>query len=214
MAETTFTFFDASETERTGLAGANGSSQLAPATVLYDVNGAVLVGRQDAADSLPVVLSNEDLAKLEAIRALLDGTLAVSAAALPLPSGAATSSAQSTGNSSLSSIDGKLPALRTLQSASIAASTSGNTQVVAAVAGQRIYVAGFYASVNGAVNVKFQSATTDITGLFYGQTAGNGLVAPHVPPPAYWCRTASGEALNINLSAAVAVGGVLLYWTE
>ncbi len=35
----------------------------------------------------------------------------VSAATLPLPSGAATSSAQATGNASLSSIDGKVPAL-------------------------------------------------------------------------------------------------------
>lgn len=38
-------------------------------------------------------------------------TQPVSAASLPLPSGAATSAAQTTGNTSLSSIDGKLPAL-------------------------------------------------------------------------------------------------------
>lgn len=37
-------------------------------------------------------------------------TQPVSAAALPLPAGAATSAAQTTGNNSLSSIDGKLPA--------------------------------------------------------------------------------------------------------
>lgn len=39
------------------------------------------------------------------------GTFAVSAAALPLPTGAATAANQTTGNSSLSSIDGKTPAL-------------------------------------------------------------------------------------------------------
>ncbi len=39
------------------------------------------------------------------------GTFAVSAAALPLPSGAATGAKQDTGNASLSSIDGKTPAL-------------------------------------------------------------------------------------------------------
>ena len=39
------------------------------------------------------------------------GTFAVSAASLPLPSGAATSALQTTGNNSLSSIDGKTPAL-------------------------------------------------------------------------------------------------------
>jgi hypothetical protein len=47
------------------------------------------------------------------------GTFAVSAASLPLPSGAATSALQTTGNSSLSSIDGKTPALgQTTMSAS------------------------------------------------------------------------------------------------
>lgn len=40
-----------------------------------------------------------------------DQTVPVSAASLPLPSGAATSANQSTANTSLSSIDGKLPAL-------------------------------------------------------------------------------------------------------
>lgn len=39
------------------------------------------------------------------------GTFAISAASLPLPSGAATAAAQTTGNTSLASIDGKLPAL-------------------------------------------------------------------------------------------------------
>src|SRR5207249_2083909 len=38
-------------------------------------------------------------------------TQPVSAASLPLPSGAATSARQDTGNTSLASIDGKLPAL-------------------------------------------------------------------------------------------------------
>lgn len=45
------------------------------------------------------------------------GTLAVSAAALPLPSGAATASKQDTGNNSISSIDGKLAALGQAHSA-------------------------------------------------------------------------------------------------
>jgi len=46
------------------------------------------------------------------------GTQAVSAASLPLPSGASTSALQTTGNSSLSSIDGKTPALGQAVSAS------------------------------------------------------------------------------------------------
>ena len=42
---------------------------------------------------------------------LQNASLAVTAASLPLPTGAATSAAQTTGNASLSSIDGKIPAL-------------------------------------------------------------------------------------------------------
>jgi hypothetical protein len=42
--------------------------------------------------------------KVEAVRALLAGTLAVSAASLPLPTGAATGAKQDTGNTSLAAI--------------------------------------------------------------------------------------------------------------
>lgn len=44
---------------------------------------------------------------------LLTGTLPVSAASLPLPTGAATAARQDTGNTSLSSIDGKITAVNT-----------------------------------------------------------------------------------------------------
>jgi hypothetical protein len=49
-------------------------------------------------------------AKVEAVRALLAGTLVVSAAALPLPSGAATGTKQDAGNTSLASIAAALGA--------------------------------------------------------------------------------------------------------
>lgn len=59
------------------------------------------------------------------------GTLAVSAASLPLPSGAATSAKQDTGNTSLSSIDGKITAVNTgavvVASGSITADTELTT---------------------------------------------------------------------------------------
>lgn len=56
------------------------------------------LGAKSTANSVSVNIAN-------------DQTVPVSAASLPLPSGAATSANQSTANSSLSSIDGKLPAL-------------------------------------------------------------------------------------------------------
>lgn len=58
----------------------------------------ITAGQKTMANSLPVVLPS-------------DQTVPVSAAALPLPSGAATSANQSTQNASLSSMDGKTPAL-------------------------------------------------------------------------------------------------------
>lgn len=126
----------------------------------------------------------------------------------PLPAGAAT-------QATLADLLARAPAAKTLLTAAIAASSSGDNTLVAAVASQRIYVVGLFLSVNGAVNVKLKSASTDLTGLFYGQTAGNGIVLPHAGDRgAYWARTAVNEALNLNLSGAVAVGGLLVYYTE
>lgn len=92
--------------------------------------------------------------------------------------------------------------------ASISASASGATEVVAAVTGKKIRVHTYTYVCNAAVNVKFQSATTDKTGLEY--CGANGGVS------ATWAigghfETAVGEALNINLSGNVAVGGHLTY---
>jgi hypothetical protein len=92
--------------------------------------------------------------------------------------------------------------------AAITASSSGNTSVVAAVAGKKIRVLRWSVSSNGAVNVKFQRATTDVTGLYYltqFASVGGGYC------PVGHFETASNEALNINLSGAMAVGGVLTY---
>lgn len=59
------------------------------------------------------------------------GTFAVSAASLPLPSGAATSAAQTTGNTSLSSIDSKTPALgQALMTASVPVAIASNQSAV------------------------------------------------------------------------------------
>ena len=68
-----------------------------------------------AATEATLLAAKVDLDKFTftATRLLVDGsgvTQPISAASLPLPAGAATSALQTTGNSSLSSIDGKLPA--------------------------------------------------------------------------------------------------------
>lgn len=207
-------------------------------------------------------------ASVQAIASSVAGTLAISAASLPLPSGAATSANQSTGNTSLSNIDtnagatsdaiatagstGTISAklrrvtqgledLKTLivlaagtnligkivagidtstiyngttaltpKFATIVASSSGATTIVAAVTSKKIRVIALQLVANAAVNVKWQShvTPTDKTGLAY-LAANGGYV---LPKNEYgWFETVAGEALDINLSGAVAVGGSLVY---
>jgi hypothetical protein len=92
----------------------------------------------------------------------------------------------------------------------ITASSSGATTVVAAVAAKKIRVLRWRVSANGAVNVKWQShvTPTDISGLAYCnqyKDVGGGYA------PVGHFETVSGEALDINLSGAVAVSGELTY---
>ena len=92
--------------------------------------------------------------------------------------------------------------------ASVAASSSGANAIVAAVTGKRIRVVSAFLMANGSVNGKWQSASTDITGLAY-LIVNVGYVLPFNPTG--WFQTAAGEALNLNLSAAIAAGGCLTY---
>lgn len=92
----------------------------------------------------------------------------------------------------------------------IVASASGVTQQIAGVATKQIVVCAFIITVNAAVNIKWQSHTipTDLTGLYYFTEKG-GAVAPFIQSG--WFRTIAGEALDLNLSSAVAVGGHGVY---
>ena len=95
--------------------------------------------------------------------------------------------------------------------ATIVASSSGATTIVAAVTGKRIRVLSLRLTAAAAVNAKWQSHTapTDITGLNYYAAAGGGEVLPF--NPVGWFQTIAGDALDINLSNAIAVGGHLTY---
>jgi len=92
---------------------------------------------------------------------------------------------------------------QTVQRAFANATGSGNTQVVAAQgAGVRIRVLSVFAIATTAVTIKFQSATTDISAGFpVGANSGFAIVNNHGI-----FQTAANEALNINLSGAVATG--------
>lgn len=96
----------------------------------------------------------------------------------------------------------------------VAASTTGATTLVAAVTGQKLRVLAAILHANGAVNVNLQAHTNTgtKTGLFYFAAAGGNLVLPFNPEG--WFDTPNGDALDINLSGNVAVGGQLVYVVE
>lgn len=100
--------------------------------------------------------------------------------------------------------------------AAIAASSSGANAVVAAASGIKYRVLGFVLSFSGTVNAKWQSGSTDRTGLFYG-VANVVVASPALPVadrqtrPTAQFETSAGEALTLNLSGAVAVGGYVVY---
>lgn len=80
---------------------------------LVKVGGnALALGQALAASSIPVVLTATQLTTLTPPTSVgITGSVAITAASLPLPTLASTSTLQTTGNTSLSSIDGKTPAL-------------------------------------------------------------------------------------------------------
>jgi hypothetical protein len=94
--------------------------------------------------------------------------------------------------------------------ATIAASSSGNNTLIAAVTSKKIRVLSLSLMSNGTVNAKFQSGAggTDLTGLYY-TAANTGFVLPFNPCGHF--ETASNTLLNLNLSGAVAVGGQITY---
>lgn len=94
--------------------------------------------------------------------------------------------------------------------APVSAAGAGANQLVAAVPNNRIVVIGYVIVAAGAVSVKFQSGANDITGLM-ALAANGGLVVPAGDEYAALFQTNVNEALNLNNSAAVAVGGHLAY---
>lgn len=87
-------------------------------------------------------------------------------------------------------------------------SGTGQTAVLAAVAGKRYRVLSCIVIATLANNVKFQSNSTDITALF-PLGANGGFVFPFNEHG--WFETAVGEALNINMSVATATAVQIQY---
>jgi hypothetical protein len=87
-------------------------------------------------------------------------------------------------------------------------SASGQAALVAAVTGKRIRIISMHFIAAAAVTVKFQSASTDLTGA-ESYSASGGLVLNENKTG--HMQTAVGEAFNINLGGAVNVAGSLSY---
>ncbi len=94
----------------------------------------------------------------------------------------------------------------TIQSTFADLSSAGDSILLPAKPDTAYYVLQYMASSADAVNVRFKSGSTNISSLKYlGGAAGDALEG------AYLFKTGYGEALNLNLSAAVAVGIDLVY---
>lgn len=101
---------------------------------------------------------------------------------------------------------------RSPANAVIATSSSGAVEIVAAVANKRIVVVHWNVMAAGTTSVKWQSAATDLTGL-YPLVANVGVVVDHSVPD-FGLKTVAGQALNINNSATVQIGGYISYYLE
>lgn len=86
--------------------------------------------------------------------------------------------------------------------------TLGSNTVVAAVGTGKIRVVSLALIASGAVSVKLLTAAADLSAT-YALAANGGLVLPFNEHG--WFETNAGEALNLNLSAAVATGISIQY---
>jgi len=104
----------------------------------------------------------------------------------------------------------------TVKRAAISAASSGNNTLVTAVAGKKIKVLGIILVVSGDVDVRLESGAdgTALTGVISLAADGNGFVLPVAPIGYHWVETAAAALLNLELSAAVQVSGVLVYHEE
>lgn len=101
---------------------------------------------------------------------------------------------------------------RTVNRAFVNAANSGNTELVAAQGGSlRIRVLSLTIVTLLAVNIKFQSATTDVfCTMPFGATGG--VAIPYNPNGLF--QTSANEALSINLSAGVMTVGCNVTWCQ
>ncbi len=102
---------------------------------------------------------------------------------------------------------------KTLKTAAISVAVSGDNTIVTAVPTKRIKVYAIKFGSTGTVSAKWKDgAVTDLEGAMDFQAREGYTEA--VTPPAFLLATSAGNALILNLSAAVAVRGRVTYWDD
>lgn len=98
------------------------------------------------------------------------------------------------------------------KSIKVSTSTSGDNTLVAADSLRPIYVTAVTLYAGGTVSVKFTDGTSDVTGVVPIGTALGSM--PWVQSAEMYgiCKVDAGKALTLNLSAGVAVNGVITYF--
>lgn len=100
--------------------------------------------------------------------------------------------------------------LRSLQSAPISVSSSGDNVVVAGQVNKQLRIFGYSLQATGTVNIKWKNGAVDLTGAYVLQ-AREGL-GHFGSLPGF--STDTGSGLILNLSAPVQVVGFVTYYVE
>jgi hypothetical protein len=105
-----------------------------------------------------------------------------------------------------------LPGVHQVKFAKIDTAASGDTALVAAVAGSKLTVIGFFLTSTSALSITFKSGSTALSGAM--AVAALGTLAVAGSPSAPLFQAAAGSALNINLSGSTQVSGSIAYIEE
>jgi hypothetical protein len=99
---------------------------------------------------------------------------------------------------------------KNIKYAVIDAASSGDNTLVAATSGKKIAILGCVLVAAGSVNVRFESGAggTAMSGQI-NLTTNSGFTLPY--SEGGWSQTAVGALLNLELSGAVSVDGMLIY---
>lgn len=97
-----------------------------------------------------------------------------------------------------------------MPNAVIAASASGDTTILSGVTGKRFHIRSLFLIAKSAVDIKFKSGSTDITGVM-GLIAGEAILLEEQKSGPWLSGLGTNQAFVINLSGIFTVGGMCIY---